>query len=529
MLFVVALLPILVLISFVLVLKRSVVFSATAALITAVIAAIYWGVSTQVLFAASARGLFVATEIILIIIGALIMVKAVQSRGLFKQLEILITSLSSDYRVQTMMVSFGVVYFIEGVAGFGTPAIVAVPLFMALGFRAVSAVTLTLIADSIPVSFGAIGLPITFGVGSVVDTIATDPQSVTSQVVFVTAAINVFMSVLLALLLTATVIRLKNGKIKAFIEFVPFAVISGLAVGIPSFIIAISFGPELPSVVGGLVGLFIIGLLAHHNIGIPKDAAQVELDNKELKIENRQILHADKAIYKSLSPYVLLIVLLVLSRLPYLPIGDWLRSVRFGSDSLLGSQITYFIAPLYSTAAILLICAAFTVAVSWRHMESPKNTIIGVLKSVLRPFAALLLVLVFVQIFIYSGTDLRDSMPLLLAQNISSFSGSYWPFVAPFIGALGAFISGSATVSNLIFSGLQYDIAVAAGLPAYIMLSIQTVGASIGNMIALHNIVAALTIAGVTEHYSHRIIKNNLTPAAVLLVAAGSIGLLLSI
>lgn len=526
--FLLALTPIIVLLVFILVFRKSVIFSATATLLTALAISLYRGVEAVTISAAALRGAFVATEIILIIFGALVMLYAVRSRGLLDQIKILFTNLTNDYRVHVLLVSFGIIYFFEGVAGFGTPAIVAVPLFIALGFKPLWAVALALVADTIPVSFGAIGLPISFGIGSVIEPLTNNATEITNSVAVIVAIINIVLSTLLAYVLVAIAVRQRGGSIHHFTEFIPFATLSALAVSLPAVGAALLFGPELPSVIGGLFGVVIISLLAHHRIGLPKDAADQHITTKELRAEDRRIARADRKLLKSLSPYGLLVTLLVITRIPYIPIGEWLRSISIGTPSLLDSTVPYTIAPFYSAAFILLICAVFTLAISFRHVH-PKVVILDALKSISRPYAALLLVLMFVQIFIYSAPLGGDSMPVIIAQTISGISGNFWPLIAPFIGALGAFISGSATVSNVIFSGLQYDIAASSGLHIASMLSLQTIGASLGNMIALHNIIAALTIAGVSEHYSHHIVRNNLPPLAILVSTVGVIGLIIGL
>ncbi len=520
-----ALAPIIVLITLILVFKKSVIFSAFTALLSVVYIVLFRGVEVATVLAAMTRGVFVASEIILIVFGAIVMLYVVRARGLLAHVQRLFMDLSADYRVHVLLVSFGVVYFIEGVAGFGTPALIAVPLFIALGFKPLWSVALALIADSIPVSFGAIGLPVIFGIGSVVEPLSAEPELITSQVSILIAGINIALTVLLALVLVATAVRQRDGSLRHFTEFIPFAVFSSLAVSVPAFAAAYFIGPELPSVIGGLSGMLVIGYLAHRHIGTPKDSRDAAVGPAEVRAEEKDITREDSALIKAVSPYALLVLLLVLTRLPYLPLGDWLKSVAVGDTSLFGSSIPYSIAPLYSAATILLVCAVFAIFI-FRKLINTKEIISSAVYAVQRPFFALLFVLMFVQVFIYSETASQASLPVIIAQILSETSGAFWPFVAPFVGALGAFVAGSATVSNLIFSGLQYDIALSSQFNIALMLSLQAMGASFGNVIALHNVVAALTIAGLSERYSHRIIRGNLTPMMIMLVVLGAVGLL---
>lgn len=526
--FLIALAPILVLITSIAGFRKSVVFSAGLALSSIVLIALFWGNPLTTIASAGLRGIFVATEIIVIVFSALLIVEIIKRQHLFEPLREMIRSISSDYRVHTILVGFALVYFIEGVAGFGTPAIVAVPILMALGFKPLHAVVLSLIGDSIPVSFGAVGLPVTYGVGSVVEVLAEDGAAITTAVIHQVAALNVIASVLLALLLVGTSVFIKKGSKQEFLAYVPFAVVSGLIVSGIAYATALLVGPELPSIIGGLLGVFIVAFIAKRRWLLPKQV--ITLDTIETPVASaEQPAQNDYVLIRALYPYLLLIVLLLLTRLPYLPLGEMLRSISLESSGLLGSNVAYAFQPLYSASTILLLTAVITLIIARKYLGKPARLIGTVAQKVARPYLALLLVLMFVQIFIYSvDIDSGLSMPAIIAQTISQLTGSLWPFFAPFIGALGSFLAGSATVSNLVFAGLQYDVAVSLSMQPATLLSIQTVGASAGNMIALHNIVAALAIAGINEAQTYKILKINMYPVLLLVTAVGLIGLLIA-
>jgi lactate permease len=528
--FLIALLPILVLFTMIVGFKKNIVISATTALLVLVATSFWWGLDSITLLAASLRGGFIATEIILIIFGALLIIEVVKRQDLFATIEHLFASITRDYRAQSLITAFALVYFIEGVAGFGTPAIVAVPIMVALGFKPLHAVVLSLIGDTVPVAFGAIGLPITFGVGSVIEGLSQNPTGVVNNVVLTTAALNIVASIFLAMIVVAMSIKMHRPKhgINSFLEFVPFAITSGLIVSIFGFLTAIFIGPELPSIIGGMFGVVLISIMAKNNILMPK----TKLSQASNAQTSASVIHKEREqLWRASYPYLLLVGLLVLSRLPYLPFREWLQNIEISTSSLLGTTISYSVAPLFSASFILILCATLVLLISRKNIDSPKGIILDVVGTLKRPYLALLIVLAFVQIFIFSGesssTDLA-SMPAVIAESISNFTGRLWPFFAPFIGALGSFVAGSATVSNLVFSSLQYDIATSSGLDPAKLLSLQTMGAAAGNMIALHNIVAALAIAGLSENNSHHVIKHNIIPLFVLLFVAGALGLLIT-
>jgi len=147
--------------------------------------------------------------------------------------------------------------------------------------------------------------------------------------------------------------------------------------------------------------------------------------------------------------------------------------------------------------------------------------------TLLRPALALVFAVALVRVFIDSGLNGTglDSMPLYLAARLADAVGGAWPFFAPWIGALGAFVAGSNTVSDLMFALFQYGVAVGAGLPVVLILALQAVGGAAGNMVTVHNVVAAgATVGLVGEEGS--LIRITLIPMMIYLTVAGLLGLL---
>lgn len=521
--FFMAMLPIIVLFLLIVVFRRSVVTSVAGALALLLGVALWWGIDGLHVGVASLRGAFVALEIIAVIVSALIIIETIRRQGLLEPIQSLLVKITGDYRVQVVLVAVALMSFLEGVAGFGAPIIITVPILMALGIKPLHAVVLALAGNTLPVAFGSIGLPITYSIGGVLETLTTDHAAITSGVITLVAGLNIGFSILLVLLISGLAVILRRGKLRQIWEFIPFAVVGGLAVSVPAFLVAVTLGPELPSIIGGLVGMIIIGLLAHYRILLPHSAKIAQ--RQEVNQGNLPIKHA---LVRALAPYILLITVLLLLRLPFLGIGEHIQDITIGTDALFGTSIAYSFAPLYATPVILLICALITLMFSWKRIGQPRKLLGDVARRVRRPALALLLILIFVQIFIYSDVSTVGlSMPTVIATVLSDWTGMLWPFFAPFVGAFGAFLAGSTTVSNLIFVGLQYDVAETLGLSAIILVSLQMLGATLGNMMALHNIVAALTVAGLDEKRAYEPLRINVWILLVLLSVAGLVGLLL--
>lgn len=226
-------------------------------------------------------------------------------------------------------------------------------------------------------------------------------------------------------------------------------------------------------------------------------------------------------------PYLLMAVLLVLTRLPQLPIGRLLQSVAFRWEEILGTSVTASTTPFYLPAAMVLLAALLTVALHrmrgrqfFTAFAESSKTLVG---------AGFVLVFTVPMVRIYINSDVNalgiDSMPIVMADWVAVNVGSVWPFFAPFIGALGAFIAGSNTVSNLMFALLQHGVATALGISTALVVALQAVGAAAGNMIAIHNVVAASATVGLLGQEGATL-RRTVIPTAYYLLMTGALGML---
>jgi lactate permease len=143
------------------------------------------------------------------------------------------------------------------------------------------------------------------------------------------------------------------------------------------------------------------------------------------------------------------------------------------------------------------------------------------------PALALLFAVALVRVFIDSGSNGSglDSMPIVLAEYVAYVAGGSWPFFAPMIGALGAFVAGSNTVSDLMFGLFQYGVADRIGASHLVILGLQAVGGAAGNMITVHNVVAASATVGLVGREGI-LISRTILPMTYYVVFAGLLGLL---
>ena len=505
--------------------KRGVLFSIISAFVALLFTSVnYWGMEWLRIFSAMGKGVFVATEIILIVFGALLILESLKTKKMLLFLKDFFESISMDKRVHIILIAFALIFFLEGVAGFGAPVIIAVPILIALGFAPLTAVMLALIGDSLPVIFGAIGLPVTYGIRIPLEQFALG-VGFENSITLVIAMFNILGSVIIPLILLFVFTKMEDKPISHFFEFIPFAFVAGLSASVPALITAYFIGPELPSVIGGICAIFFVAFMAKKDILIIRTEKSEEL--KPVAETPREKTKMFKAVF----PYVLISVILFLTRIPYLPFKNIVSNFSvIKIDTIFGEYVNYAFAPFYSAGIILILVACISFLILRLDWEDLKKTCLNSYNKIKKPYLSLIVMLGFVQVFMYSGENLLGlkSMPAILAEGGSFVFGSVWPIFAPFIGALGSFTSGSATVSNLIFSSIQYETALLSGFSPVIILALQGIGAAGGNMIALHNVIAGLAVAGIVGKEG-LVVRKNMVPLIFYLLIIGLLGFIISI
>lgn len=495
-------LPFVCLFSLILFFKKNFLTSVAGGLfILLTVSLFYWQVTILRIISASFKGLFIATEIIFIVFGALLILEIIKNHNLLPPLRKFFMATCADYRFQAILIAGALVHFIEGVAGFGTPALLAIPILLILGFKPLTAVCISLIGDSAPVIFGAIGLPVTHGIGSILKAFNA-PEEILGNTTRLISIFNVPLIAFVFLVILFMTIILEKRPKREMVDFIPFSILASLAVSLPALFTAYLIGPELPSVIGGFFGIAIIMFLGQKNLLLPLEKISLSQKTSRENIPNKRI-------FQALLPYLLVIIFLIVSRLF---LKELLTSFgQINIENIFNWQINYQFYIFYSAGFILLMSSVLSAVYLKTGFKNSLQIIKTVGGKISRAYIVLIIVLIFVQILIYSGDNLSNlpSLLLVLARGLEVLLGNYWIFVASFLGAFGSFLAGSATVSNLLLSGFQYNAALNTGWSLALILALQGLGASAGNMIALHNIVAALAVTD-SQIKENEIIRKNL-------------------
>ena len=484
--------------------------------IAVVVALAAWGVSPNRIIASTLQGLLQSVGLLWIIFGALLLLNTLKHSGAISTIRSGFTAISPDRRVQVILIAWLFGSFIEGASGFGTPAAVAAPLMVAVGFPAMAAVVFGMMIQSTPVSFGAVGTPLIVGVQVGLDQSAITEELVevgstwqhffhiiTSEVAIIHAICGTFMPLFLVLIMTRFF-----GKNKSWTEglsILPFAIMGAFAMTVPYVLAAVFLGAEFPSVIGGLVGLFVMTMAAKKGFLLPRDTwdfPDVSEWSKDwfgkVDIKLEELTRRRISLAMAWAPYVILAVVLVLSR-TVKPFGDLLKSANVMFSNIMGEQgVSGDFSLLHSPGGILVMICLLTIVLHRMSFAGFTNAVRESSGTIIGAGFVLIFTVPMVRILINSGVNANDlqSMPVLVADWVSNQVGSVYPFFAPAVGALGAFLAGSNTVSNLMLSQFQFSVAGGLGISGALMVAGQSVGAAAGNMIAIHNVVAASATVG---------------------------------
>jgi lactate permease len=451
---------------------------------------------------------FIALTVLAIVGPALGIHHLQQRTGATAQLQLGLTRLHPDPRVGAILVAWFFSLFLEGAAGFGTPVALAAPFLVAAGFTPIAAVTAALIGHAAGVSFGAVGTPVLAQ--------AAIASATGRELARATAPYHLALGWVLVVFLVVVVGRSSAsgrppwgwGALAWALFFVPYGALAWWV------------GPELPTLGGALVGVVIFATIAqrHSRRDDPTPtptptaaAAAAAAASSDAAVPSRAGMTVAAA------PYLVLVVLVLATRLVP-PVRDALGAVelRWSLPGGFGGGVR----PLSHPALLLTVAFVAGALVQRAHWRDVRGAVVTATVR-LGPVAVALVGMVTVARAMSHGGMTTE---LALA---AGAVGAWWPLLAPAVGALGTFVTGSATASNVLFTELQESTAAAASLPIDPVLGAQGFGAAVGNIVCPHNIVAAVATVGATGHEG-AVLRRTLPPTLVYLTLGGVFGLVIT-
>jgi lactate permease len=444
-------------------------------------------------------GLFGLLPIGWIVLNVIFMYQLTTDTGLFEVLQKSITGITNDRRLQLLLVAFCFGAFFEGAAGFGTPVAVTAAIMMGLGFKPLAAAGLSLIANTAPVAYGALGTPIVV-LAAVTGLDLLDLSAMVGRQL-------PFFSVLVPFWLIWAFVGFRR-----MIEIWPAILVAGVSFAIPQFLVSNFHGPWLVDVIAAIVSMGSLALFL--KIWHPKEVwlstsrEGETVGHAEAQKQRVATGYSRAQVLKAWTPWVILSVLVFLWGLPQ--IKNWLNEIsvfKFPIEGLHNLVIkvppvvpkptpeaaVYVLNWLSATGTGILIAAIIAGLVMGLSVPKMVQTYGRTLKLV--RFSLLTIAAMLALGFTTKGAGLDATLGLAFAH-----AGYFYPFFGAMLGWLGVALTGSDTSSNVLFGNLQKITAEQLGLSPVLMASANSSGGVMGKMIDAQSIVVASTA---TQWYGH--------------------------
>ncbi len=431
------------------------------------------------------KGIKEGFKIVVMVFGAFVILNTLNYTGAIDDVKTTITRVSGqDRRVQLVIVGMMVPIFLEGAAGAGSPAAIAAPFLVALGFDPITAIAVALLGDATPCSWGGAGLT-TINGGAVLVEAGLSTHALNSAMVgrfhMFGVAIIPFLSVGIAF-----------GR-KGFRGIIPYLLYAGITTGGVMFLLSNYVGPEVTSMGTGLISILL-------------SVAYVKIVPISTPEEYRYAVAADTKVkygaFRALSPYVYMLILLPLVRygVPYLwPETGFKTLCMFGYISWVD--------------AVILVCALLGALT----LRVPVDEFGQVLGKTARSVLPVMVTMGSLLILSYIMQSATTGMMSLIADDIAAVAASAYPAAAVLIGAMGSFITGTGLGSNLMFAGMHSEAALNLGMNPITVFAGQNAAASLGNLICPNNTVAACATVGRVGD-ENLVMRRTLPAFAVLVV-----------
>ncbi len=498
-------------------------------LVTAAAGMFIWNLPAGYVAALSIQGAITAAGILIIVFGAILILYTLRDSGGMETIQYGMQGISPDMRVQAIIIGYLFAAFIEGAAGFGTPAALAAPLLLALGFPPLAAAIICLVFNSFPVSFGAVGTPIILGLNYLKQLVAGAVISGNADINFAgyesfgmligqwATLMHLPMIFILPVFMLGFICRFFGPERRWFQGFAAwkFCVFAAAAFTLPFLFFAWFLGPEFPSLIGGLVGLGIVIWGAKRGIAVPgrvwtfgpRKNWDPEWSGMVAAADEGTRFEARMSQFKAWLPYMLIGLILAATRIEQLGLKTWLASQTISFEEILGYEsVSGSIQYLYLPGTVpFVLVAILTIFIHRIPGDKVRSSWADSIRRIKNPAIALVFSVGLVSIFRGSGINdpglnpnAYPSMPLAMAEALSELAGRGWPMFAPFVGGLGTFITGSNTVSNLLFAEFQWGMAAQLDMPRQIIIAAQVASGGMGNMVCIHNIVAVCAVVGLS-------------------------------
>jgi lactate permease len=528
----VAAIPIAVLFVMLGVLRKAAWISALSALVSAIIVALLaYGMPADLAVIATIYGAaYGVFPIAWIVFASIMMYRLAVDTGKFEIIKDSVGSLTDDRRLQAMFIAFSFGAFIEGAAGFGAPVAVSGAMLAGLGFNPFYAAGICLLANTAPVAFGSIGIPVT--------TLA----NVTGLPVLPLSGTVGMLCAMISIVIPGYLIVVMAGPKRA-LEVFPAIVACGVSFAGVQFYVSRTMGPELTDILSSLT--CIIVMVAVLKMWKPANIMRLEGD-KPVSVAMQK--HSGRDVFMAWSPYLLLVVFVLMWGEPGVKaaINGWTDGLWPASLPMHETQLNRLMVPgLHNMITQIPPVAAkptpyaATYEMNWLS-ASGTACFLAILATALvlrvRPgqivktyvdtfkqlkFAILTIASMLGLAYLMNYSGMTSTLGLAMAA-----SGGLFPFFSAMVGWLGVFLTGSDTSANALFGNLQVVTANAIGLNPILTASVNSAAGVMGKMISVQSIAVAVAATGMTRADESRLFRFTIKHSILLMTAMGIISML---
>ncbi|MDQ6596243.1 L-lactate permease [Bacillus salipaludis] len=482
----------------------------TTLILSIIIAVIAYKVPAEMAVMSATQGaVYGVLPIGWIIVASVFLYKLTVKSGQFEIIRHSVLSITEDRRLQALLVAFSFGAFLEGAAGFGAPVAISAALLVGLGFNPLYAAGICLIANTAPVAFGAIGIPVIAMEGPTGIAAKEISKMIGRQLPFLSVFIPFYLVFIMA-------------GFKKTMEVLPAILVSGFAFAITQYLTSNFLGPELPDILSALVSLFALAIFL--NFWKPKTIFRFSAEQELAAAvtiscrKTNEVHYTGGQIFKAWSPFILLTATISLWGIPtiklalsghyeganailkainsighaltFMPEVPFVHNKVISKAGAVPAPAFYKIELLAAAGTAILIAAIITKFIIKMSWNSWVQTFGETLNEVKYPLLTIATVVGFAYVINVAG--MSTTLGLALAKT----GPILFPFFSPFLGWLGVFITGSDTSANVLFANLQKVTAESIGMNPILALAANSSGGVTGKMISPQSIAVACAAVG---------------------------------
>ncbi len=427
--------------------------------------------------------LFAIWPILIVIIAAVFTYRVITFTGAIDNIKYSISGISTDKRILVILIGWCFAGFLEGVAGFGIPIAIPAGMLWGMGFDPVLASVACIIANITTTPFGAISI-MTLALAEVTNI----NLEMLSFMTIIQLAIPMLLTPFIMILIVC------KGKLKSLKGVSLIAFISGITCFLPQFVVLKYIGPELVSVISPIISL-ICTVLAIKYLG-PKEIP-VEYDFAYGNDKEKEVIIQERHIFLASLPFIIIFILFILTSKLFPSIHKAISSVKSSLVIYTGANPATLKFSWINSPGILIMIASIIGGLFQGATIKDMTRIFGVtIKQIYKTILTFIAVVATAKVISYSG------MISEISSVIVSVAGNVYPFIAPILGVIGGFVTGSGTSTSILFGPMQVNAAEMLHVSSFGLAAANSVGASIGKVISPQYMVTAASTTGLNGRES---------------------------